>query len=47
MTKETYTPEDRKTVRDKNANKLYSRKRHSLTLEQIKNKYLKENKATA
>ena len=47
MTKETIDTKIRKTVRSNNTDKLYSRKRQSLTLEELKNKYLTENKATA
>ena len=47
MTKEPITPKIRKTVRNNNTDRLYARKRQSLTLEELKNKYLTENKATA
>ena len=36
-----------KSVRSLNSNKLYSKKRKSLTLDELKNKYLNEEKATA
>ena len=47
MTKEPIAPKIPKTVRSNNTDKLYSRKRQSLTLEELKNKYLNKNKATA
>ena len=47
MTDETKDTKIRKKVRSNNTDKLYSRKRQSLTLDEIKNKYLTVNKATA